>query len=112
MERRVVLAKFQECPRPAAVFGWRCTSAAGADRVGVPWLERQDLLNAQLVLPAVGEVIRIEEAFTDSRPKVGDAYVSGIVAEADPAVMPDAVFAALDNESVQVLIAPAEDELK
>ena len=38
--------------------------------------------------------------------------MSWIVAEADPAVMPDAVFAAMDDESVQVLIAAAVDELK
>jgi len=42
----------------------------------------------------IGEVILIEEAFADSKAKVGEAYVSGIVTEADPAVMPDAVVAA------------------
>jgi len=106
-----VLAQFQERPRPAAVFEWRCASAADADRVGPPWLERQDLLNAHVMLPAVGEVILVQEALTDAQAKVGQAYVSGIVTEADSAVMPDAVLAAVDDEAVQVLIAPAEDEL-
>ena len=62
------------------------------------------------MLPAVGEVILIEEALTDSKAKVGQAYMSGIVTEADPAVMPDAVLTAVDDEAVQVLVAPAEDK--
>jgi hypothetical protein len=36
-EHRVVLAQFQERPRPAAVFGWRRASAADTDRVVPPW---------------------------------------------------------------------------
>jgi hypothetical protein len=56
------------------------------------------------VLPAVGEVILIKEAFTDAEAKVGQAYVSGIVTEADPAVMPDAILMAVDDEAIQVLI--------
>ena len=36
-------------------------------------------------------------------PEVGQAYVSGIVTEADPAIMPDAIFTAVDDEPVQVL---------
>ena len=43
-ERGVMLAQLQERPRSTAVFGWRCASAANADRVGPPWLDRQDLL--------------------------------------------------------------------
>ena len=83
-ERRVVLAQFQERPRPTAVFGWRGASAANADRVVPPWLERQDLLVAHVVLPAVGEVVLVEKALTDAQAKVGQAYVSGIVTEPIP----------------------------
>jgi hypothetical protein len=64
------------------------------------------------VLPAVGEVILIEKAFTDSKAKVCQAYVSGIVTEADPAIMPNAVLAAVDDKAIQVLVAPAEDKLE
>ena len=38
--------------------------------------------------------------------------MSGIVTEADPAVMLDAVFTAVDDDAVQVLIAPAQRKLK
>ena len=62
--------------------------------------------------PAVGEVIFVQEALTNAEAKVGQAYVSGIVTEADPAVMPDAVLAAVDDEAVQVLVGPAQDSLQ
>ena len=64
------------------------------------------------MLPAVGEVILIQEAFTDSKAKVGQAYVSGIVTEPDPAIMPDAVLTAVDDEAVQVLVGPPKRELE
>ena len=64
------------------------------------------------MLPAVGEVVLVEKALTDAEAKVGQAYVSGIVTEADPAVMPDAVVTAVDDEAVQVLVAPAQHALK
>jgi hypothetical protein len=38
--------------------------------------------------------------------------VSGIVTEADPAVMPDAVLTTMDDEAVQVLVGPAQHSLK
>ncbi len=110
-EDRVVLAQFQERPWPAAVLGWRRASAADTDRVVPPWLERQDLLDSHVVLPAVGEVILVQEALTNAQAKVGQAYVSGIVTEADPAIMPDAVLTTLDDETVQVLVGPAQHSL-
>ena len=63
-------------------------------------------------MPAVGEVVLVQETLTDAEAKVGQAYVSGIVTEANPAVMPDAILAAVDDEAVQVLIAPAQCSLK
>ena len=48
----------------------------------------------------------------DAQTKVGQEYVSGIVTEADPAVMLDAVFTAVDDDAVQVLMAPAQRKLK
>jgi hypothetical protein len=71
----------------------------------------EDRFVQHVVLPAVGEVILIEDALTDSKAKVGQVYVSGIVTEADPAIMPDALLTAVDDEAVQVLVAPAEDKL-
>ena len=43
--------------------------------------------------------------------KIDQAYPSGIVTEADPAVMADPVLTAVDDEAVQMFIAPAERRL-
>jgi hypothetical protein len=45
-------------------------------------------------------------------PKIGQAYVSGIVTEADPAVMTDAVFTTVNDEAVQMLVGPAKSRLQ
>ena len=107
-----MLAQLQERPRSTTVFRWRCASAADANRVVPPSPDRQELLNAHIVLPAVREVVFIQETLTCAEVKVGQAYVSRVVTEANSAVMADSVLAAVDDEAVQVLIAPAEDELK
>jgi len=109
---RVALAQFQERPRPAAVLGWDSAPAANTDWVASPRVERQDVLDPHVVLPAVGEVVFIEEAFTDAQAKVGQAHPSRIVAEADPAVTADPVLTAVEDKAVQVLIAPAQYSLK
>jgi hypothetical protein len=84
----------------------------GVRRVGPPWLDRQDLLNVHVMLPAVGEVVLVQEALANTKAKLGQVYVSGIVTEADPAVRADAVLTAVDDEAVQMLVAPAKDELE
>jgi hypothetical protein len=76
-----------------------------------PWLERQELLESHVVLPAAGEVVLVEKALTGAEAKVGQPYVSGIVTVADSAVMPDAVLTAVDDKAVQVLVVPAQREL-
>jgi hypothetical protein len=69
----------------------------GVRRVGPPWLDRQDLLNVHVMLPAVGEVVLVQEALANTKAKLGQVYVSGIVTEADPAVRADAVLTAVDE---------------
>jgi hypothetical protein len=44
--------------------------ASHADRVVSPRLQRQDLLKADVVLPAVGEVVLVKETLTDAQAKV------------------------------------------
>jgi hypothetical protein len=86
-------------PRLAAVFGWRSASAAAADGVMPTWLERQDLLESHVVLPAVGEVVLVDKALTGAEAKVGQPYVSGIVTVVDSGVTPDAVLTAVADKA-------------
>src|SRR5437016_352474 len=70
--------------RPAAVLGRYRTLTADADRIVSPRVERQDLLDAHVVLPAVSEVVLVQQALADAHAKCGQAHVSGIVTEAVP----------------------------
>jgi len=77
-----------------------------ANNVGSPaWvaaarLTRKDLLDTHVVLPAIGEVVFVHEALADTQAKVSQAHVSGIVPEADPAVMTDAVLTPVNDETI------------
>jgi hypothetical protein len=77
----------------------------------LPWTERQQALDPQVVLPAVGEVVFIDEALADAQTKIGQVYLLGIVAEADPAIMTDTVLTPVNDEAVEMLISPAESHL-
>ena len=81
---RVALAQLQKSPRPTTVFWWHRAPPANAHRVASPWIERQYAFDAHVMLPAIGEVVLIQEAFTGAEAEVGQAYVSGIVIEAIP----------------------------
>ena len=62
--------------------------------------------------PAVGEVVFVHEALAGSKAEIGEANLMGVVAEAEAARVADAVLASMDHEAVEVLVAPAEDELQ
>jgi hypothetical protein len=54
------------------------------------------------VLPAVGEVVFVEETLAGPQAEVGQPHSSGIVFEAPGADAGNAVLATLDEEAVQV----------
>ncbi len=64
------------------------------------------------MLPAIGEVVLVEKSLTDTQSKVGQLYLPGIVGKANATDMSDTVFAAVNDEAVQVLVIPAESCLK
>ena len=103
-----MLAQLQKRPPPTTVFWWHRAPPANAHRVAAPWLERQYAFDAQVVLPAIGEVVFVNKPLADAQTKIGQVYLLGIVAEVDPAVMTDAVLAPVNNKAVQVLVRPAE----
>ncbi len=82
---RVALAQFQNRRWPTTVLWWPCPPPANAHRVASPWIERQDGLDAQVVLPAIGEVVFVDEPLADAQSKIGQMYVPGMVTKADPA---------------------------
>jgi hypothetical protein len=69
-DRRVALPELEERPRPATLLGWCRPSAAKAHRVAPLWVRRQDLLKPQIVLPAINEVVLIQEALSETQAEI------------------------------------------
>jgi hypothetical protein len=63
-------------------------------------------------LPAIGEVVFVEEALAGSKAEIGQPDPSGVIAEAEAAGVGDAVLAPVDDEAREMLVAPAQGELK
>jgi hypothetical protein len=102
---RVVLAPLQERPVAATIFGWGGATATDAARIGAPRRQRQDLLDPEVVLPAVDEVVLVPEALADAEPELAEPHAARV------GIARVAVLAPLDDEAMQVLIAPAEGRL-
>jgi hypothetical protein len=107
-EHQVRLGPLQEYPRAVPVLGRARAPPARAPRIGPPRLGAGNLLNAQVHVPGSGKVVLVDEPLALSQAQVGEANLPGVVAEARPAEVGDAVLGAADDEPVQVLAAPAE----
>ena len=107
-----MLAQLQEGPCPATVLGRHPPSPADAQRVVASRDQRQDLLDADIVLPAIGEVVLVQEALPNAEAQVGQAYLARIITEGDPAEVADAVLATVNDEPVKVLVAPVQSDLQ
>ena len=58
-QQRVALAELEEGPWTAAVLGRYSAPPTDAAWIDTPGLERQDLLDAQVVLPTIDEVVLV-----------------------------------------------------
>src|SRR5712692_6907635 len=105
---------------------WRCSGkthgpphpSGGAERrppvqTGAPTpLDRQDRFQPYVVAPAVEDVVLVEEPFADAQAEIGKLDLIRVVPEPETARVGNAVLTAVDDEAVQVLVAPAEGELE
>jgi hypothetical protein len=64
------------------------------------------------VAPAVDEVVLVEEPLSDAQTEIGKLHLIRVVAEPQTARVGHAVLPAVDDEAVQVLVAPAQGELE
>jgi hypothetical protein len=64
------------------------------------------------VAPAVEEVVLVEEPLADPQAEIGKVDLICVVTEPETARVGDATLPAVDDEAVQVLVAPAEGELE
>jgi hypothetical protein len=103
--QRVTHAQLEEGPRTAAVLergAARSTHTAWIDSVGFEW---QDLLDAQVELPAVDEVVLVEEALVETEPEISEVYTPRV----DEAF--SGMLTSVTYEAMQMLVAPAEGDL-
>jgi len=100
----VALATLQVGPRPAAVLGWPGTAPTGAHRVGTARLDSEDLLDADVVVPVVGEVVVVDEPLGPPQPES---------AQGDLAVLVEAfVLVPVNLEAMEVIVLPGEGDLQ
>jgi hypothetical protein len=75
-------------------------------------IEGKDLLQADLMLPAIGQMILVHPAFFIAERKIAELHLMRIVAEADSLWFPYPVGLSSHEELMQVLIRPAKSDLK
>ena len=109
---RVPLPKLQEGPRPTAVFRWGRSPATDAHRVPPLRIAGVDRFDTQVVLPAVADVVLLNEALAQTKAKVSELDLVGGVREADAADLAAAVVHPVEHKPVQVFVAPAQHELE
>jgi hypothetical protein len=67
---------------------------------------------AQIVNPAIAEVILVQESLESAQLQAVESHASGIDADHAAAITVDRVFTAPDLKAVQMLIVPTEGDLQ
>jgi len=80
----VALTQVQERPRAAAVLGWAGPPTARADRVAAAGFGRDELLDPDVVAPAVDEVIVVAEPFAGAQAEAGQRDPPGLSRKPTP----------------------------
>ncbi len=76
------------------------------------WIKVKNLLQANLMLPAIGQIILVDPALFAAEMKIAELHLMRIVTEADPSWFPDPIRFPSNNELMEVLISPAKSDLK
>jgi hypothetical protein len=91
---------------PRARHSLRVVQRVGdAHRVPTPRVERQNLLKPHVVLPAIDEVVHVQEAFSDTQADISQSHTARV----DEAF--HAVHTPVDDEPMQMLVAPTKGYL-
>src|ERR1035438_6698105 len=104
------VALFHVSSRPAAILRWSQPAPAGANRTQ-PAFPRENLLQADIVLPEIVEIVFVQKTLTQPESEAGQMNLLGVVVEPDAALMRDPVVLAVNVEAIEVRIAPAHGDL-
>ncbi len=99
-------------PRATAILKWGPSFPRRTDGVKLCRFQGQNLLQVNLMLPAISEVIFVNPAFFAAEVEDTESHLMRIVAEAYSAGLPYPIRLAPNEELVQMFIGPAEGNLE
>src|SRR5579872_5291487 len=108
----MLISQRHERPGATAILKRGSTFPRQTDGVTLCWIQGKSLLQANLVLPAISQVIFINPAFFAAEMEVTESHLMRIVAEAYAAGLPDPIRLAPNEKLVQMFISPAKGNLE
>ena len=98
-------------PRAAGIFSRTRLRSTNANRVCSRWVQCEDFLYTNVMLPVVAEIIHVFEPFVRLEAKVRESDLIGIIGEADAALVSDTILLSVNDKPVQMTICPTHDHL-
>src|SRR6266700_6365844 len=108
----VLVLQLHKCPRATTILDWPTSFPCYAEGITLRRVKRENLLQANLMLPPVGQVIFVDPRFLPAEVEVPQLDLMGIVVEAHPSGSRDPVRFPPNEELVQMLIRPAKRNLQ
>ena len=97
-------------PRASGIF-WRTRlRSTNANGVCSRWVQCEEFLYTNVMLPVVAEIIHVFEPFVRLEAKVRESDLIGIIGEADAALVSDPILLSVNDKPVQMAICPTERE--
>jgi len=108
----VLVLQFHKCPRTTTILDWPTSFACYAEGIALRGIKGKNLFQTNLMLPPVGQIILIDPRFLPAEMEVPQLHLVRIVIEDHPSRSPNPIRFPADEESVQMLIRPAERNLQ
>ena len=80
-------------------------------RVCSRWVQCEDFLYTNVMLPVVAEIIHVFEPFVRLEAKVRESGLIGIIGEADATLVSDTILLSVNDKLVQMAICPTHYRL-
>jgi hypothetical protein len=109
---RRLIAVLLKRPNPTTLFRRDSSSPANANRIEPLWLKRTDSFQPDLMFPAVLEIVFVQKPFAEAEAEIRQADLIGLSVEDRSTYMVHAEILAMDPETIEVAVAPAESELE
>ncbi len=108
----MLVSQRHERPGATTILKWGSSFPCYTNGVVLCGIKGKDLLQASLMLPAIGQVLLIHPSFFAAEVEVAEPHLMRIVAETYAAGLPHPIRFASNEELVQMLICPAQRNLK